>query len=294
MSHQMIRTPPPPLDLETFFPWLRERRRTTVRLHPRRGLPALDASKLGGDFLWPRSKSEPHCAKHDRRMVGVLQVRRKDVPELPWPDRAQLFQLFWCPADFGEPPYAPSPIVAWHTEDECADNAQPRAQWSDELRCYIPALCAVHPERVVEYPPIEELRDQERDAIIHSDALLRFLKLHDPGYGAPDALYEWGLSVADGTKVSGYCRWVQNVEIPTCECGATMEHLVTVASAEFDGGTWYRWLSEQERHVRSGELEARRTVQSAAGLMLGDMGYVYVFGCRNCDDHPPAAVFQCS
>lgn len=37
----------------------------------------------------------------------------RDVPELPFPDGTDLFQLLWCPNDHDEPWYGPKPVTVW-------------------------------------------------------------------------------------------------------------------------------------------------------------------------------------
>jgi hypothetical protein len=73
-----------------------------------------------------------------------------------------------------------------------------------------------------------------------------------------------------------------------------MDYLLTVASTEFDGGSWWRWLAEEDGHVWEADYELRTTVQRAAGLMLGDMGNMNLFICYRCPEWPVAPVFQCS
>src|SRR5215208_4937386 len=105
----------PAYDVAAEFPWLAERAKTTVRLHPRRvehNLPA-DASKAGGLILWPRNEAWPVCDLHSCPYVTVLQLRRDDLPDVPFPEHADLLQLLWCPNDHDEHGYAPAPRIVW-------------------------------------------------------------------------------------------------------------------------------------------------------------------------------------
>ena len=43
-----------------------------------------------------------------------------------------------------------------------------------------------------------------------------------------------------------------------------MEHLLTISGDEFDGGTWWRWLTSEERGVWSGATDVRLAVQGGA------------------------------
>lgn len=74
-------TPPRPLDIEAEFPELADYRKTSTRLHPRRGAPGPFQSSVGGPFLWPADEPWPSCrAAHPRdtgrRIEDVHQARR--------------------------------------------------------------------------------------------------------------------------------------------------------------------------------------------------------------------------
>jgi hypothetical protein len=103
--------------------------------------------------------------------------------------------------------------------------------------------------------------------------------------------YWYHLAEAPGIKLGGYPGWTQEPCWPECEaCGGRMEHLLTVASWEFDGESWRTWLPVEDR-TDSGWAEA---ADNPAGLCLGDAGGVYVFECRACPDRPVGHWFDCS
>jgi hypothetical protein len=60
-----------------------------------------------------------------------------------------------------------------------------------------------------------------------------------------------------------------------------MDHLLTIASREYDGESWRTW--------RPLDLPYRH---DDTGLMLGDAGDVSIFTCLTCDDCPTASVRQ--
>ncbi|MCM2412545.1 hypothetical protein [Streptomyces sp. RKAG290] len=77
-----------------------------------------------------------------------------------------------------------------------------------------------------------------------------------------------------------------------------MDHLLTVNSAEFDGESWRAWLPTEDTPA-SGTIwdlpyEDRTLIQRPPGLMLGDMGGIYVFVCLRCPDRPYAYHSDCS
>ena len=57
-----ISTPRPPLDITTVFPELAGLAKTTFRLHPRPGQPAMQDSSVGGPLLWPADQPWPACS----------------------------------------------------------------------------------------------------------------------------------------------------------------------------------------------------------------------------------------
>ncbi|MEU7281784.1 hypothetical protein AB0A69_23860 [Streptomyces sp. NPDC045431] len=63
-------TPPRPLDVEALFPELAAFRGTTTRLHPRRGVPEVSASSVGGPMLWPADEPWPVCGEAHGRAQG--------------------------------------------------------------------------------------------------------------------------------------------------------------------------------------------------------------------------------
>ncbi len=313
-----MRTPPAPIDVTIPFPELAGLARRTVRLHPRRGPePGRGESKVGGTLLWPAHEPWPSCPvgqvdpatglvrdaallrdETQRRgapgpynsgpagqphgpYVGVLQVRAADVPELVFPAGRDLFQLLWCPRDH-LPRYCPDCRVYWRRAADVAAplGAPPVPAVAEEM--YVPRICALSPERVREYPEIRDLPDQLRERIWaweETDAAR--------GYS-----YQYHLSVAPGTKVGGYVSWTQERDVPACpSCAREMDHLLTVASWEWDGETRRTWKPEEEKRPPADEDAGGG---GPTGLTLGDANELYVFICRRCPDWPIAWVHQSS
>jgi len=159
-------TPPPPVAIAEIFPELAGQTKTTVRLHPRVGdEPPIDASKIGGTLLWPAQEPWPICHEHDIRLIGVLQLRAEDFPEMPFPRRANLFQLLWCPREHKRSRFQANPVAwavpsfYWRCVEDISvsrgDNPAPVAPYYE----YVPFTCRLMPERVTEYPWVEELPD---------------------------------------------------------------------------------------------------------------------------------------
>ncbi|WBP87783.1 DUF1963 domain-containing protein [Kitasatospora cathayae] len=210
------------------------------------------------------------------------------MPGLEFPDGTDLLQVLWCPFDH-EPGYVPRPeVYRWdssRSDLEAAAPARPEGVKGD----YLPNPCVLHPERVVDYPSWD-LPEGVYDALE-----ARFEEVEEEtGWS-----YEAHLSVSDGIKVGGYPTWTQDPDWPTCpSCDRTMQHLLTVNSAEFDGASWRTWLAVEDTPAE-GEIwdlpyEERTRIQCPHGLMLGDMGGIYLFECPDCPDRPFAYRSDCS
>jgi hypothetical protein len=295
----MVRTTRAPrFDVAALFPEMAALAKQTVRLHPRPGPePVVNASKLGGQILWPADEEWPVCTEpewrreedtsppHQHIYIPVLQLRRDEFPELEFPGDADLFQLLWCPNDHEDPFIAPVCKVYWRKEAEVtepvADMPHPAPVEAD----YLPQVCCLHPERVVEYPDQGEL----------SDDLGAQLQGWEAKHEEWDTYFS-ELSTAPGTKLGGHEHWIQSAWVPDCECGHEMEHLLTIASSEIFGREWQRWCPAEDiqatgKTVEQLEadyayLDALRGVDRSTGIMLGDVGSLYLFVCRQCPEWP--------
>ena len=324
-----VTTPPPPFDITTVFPELAELATTTIRLHPRIGRPRAMDSSIGGPLLWPSDEPWPVCdvphsglreipvppeittwdevtawarprgasvqldrrtgswtaqtswprAADGRPLLGVLQVYARDVPELPFPDGTDLFQLLWCPNEHED---GPMPVTFWRSaadvSDLLTDPPDPVFDSSIVKSAYDPVPCLVHPERVTEYPHTEDLPEELRARVREWDET-----------EADDAphLYWSTLSTAPGSKLLGYPRWYQGPRWPICECGRRMRHLVTISSLELGQG--HRW---QPHDGGEDPPSAFPRNYSPHGILIGDVGDMYLFTCDACPDRPLAVDSQ--
>ena len=270
-------TPPRPIDVEARFPELAAYRRDAVRLHPRRGKPGAQDSSVGGPMLWPSDEPWPQC-EDEHLGTPYVPVLQLFLPELPFPTGTDVLQVLWCPFDH-EDGYVPAVRIFWRDSAGLEPAAMPPTP--DANDDYLPDPCVLHPESVVDYPswdlPVRDQRFEQLEA--------------ETGWS-----YHYHLSVAPGLKVGGYPTWTQEPDWPDCPtCGRAMDHLLTVNSVEFDGASWRTWTPiEDGPAVMELPYQERKAIQSAPGLMLGDMGGIYLFECRTCPDRPFAQRSDCS
>ncbi|MFI7273875.1 DUF1963 domain-containing protein [Streptomyces sp. NPDC049879] len=286
------RTPPRPVAVEEYLPELGSLRREAVRLHPRPGSPSCHESSVGGPLLWPVEEPWPVCDGEPERgvhepgtpFVPVVQVRREDAPGIPFPPGCDLLQVLWCPFEHGEW-CCPLPLVRWRDSAAVTAVREAPPPPADALEDHVPHPCVVHPERVTEYPSWDipkNLRDVLRDRM---EAMER-----SSGF-----LFHYHLADAPGIKLGGYPGWTQDPVWPDCpDCGRRMDHLLTVASREYDGESIRTWLPVEDRREVDGRQRASEEASTGAGMMLGDVGGVYIFECRTCPARPTSHWFDCS
>lgn len=215
--------------------------RTAILLHPRRiEVPDLFASKVGGRCAWPRGEPWPMCTEENNPFVNVMQLTKADVPQLPFPDGKDLFQLLWCPGDHEETDFSPLSRIYWRNSHEIEPVHAPPFHGEYYNRYHVPLECKIFPESIQETEPYPENEEEISEWVVqNAQQDLEFLKVPESYY--VDA-YSSLFSCSPGTKIGGYPAFVQDPYFPDCSCGQTMSHLLTVSSNDLgDGGSWFRW-----------------------------------------------------
>lgn len=228
---------------------------------------------------------------HSTAYLPVIQLRRDEFPELPWPAGKDIFQLLWCPRvhwegngmhDPDEPPrQSPGFVLKWRTErlvgPVLAKPPKPREH---------PGLteCVLHPEAINEFPQASEFVPGQIQP--HLDRLAPLLLHHGAKETDAQWRYSYDIAVAPGSKLLGYPQWIQSDETPECaNCGARMRLLVTCASQEdAQSAIW----SPAARRAQSARY------QNPSGQNWGDWSNAYIFFCAVCQPLRIRSVVQTS
>jgi hypothetical protein len=263
------------------IPSLKGRTKKSVRILPQQGEePFVNATKLGGLFLWSEDEPWFYCdvpeqslmddapmewsldyelsvqvwdEKHNDAYLPILQIRAEDIPLMRFPPDTNIFQLFWCPR-YHNPDYSPICRIAWRNEESVKKqlNSMPKASFPEPELSLSPSV--VFLQEVTEYPDYWALSADEKNLLIEER----------------EEFYWKHLSPHGGIKVGGHPNWIQRPEIPICDCGKEMEHLLTIGGDVFE---------DYPNH-------------KAPGLHIGRSGSVYVFICYECKNLPFNTVFQ--
>lgn len=285
-------TPEPPIDVAAEFPELAPYARTTTRLHPRRGEPSVFMSSMGGKPLWPADEPwltcpGPHYGTYDEEPVAavpLLQLYKRDVAQLPFPDGTDVLQVLWCPRHHPKSESGgPKTTLVWRDTASVSDVIAEIPLSTEFFPDYLTRPCVLHPEAgVVEYPAGRD----DLPAGWNWDRLNDFEERS--GWTAYFTLF-----TAPGTKVGGWPHFCQEPCWPDCAgCGRQMEHLLTVDDSEWDGGTWPRWIPRADERFRAAmagreRIEDRSESCEPSGISLGG-GCMQLFYCPRCPDLPYA------
>lgn len=229
-------------------------------------------SSLGGPLLWPANEPWPIKPGSDFGpfddtpvpAVPLLQLYRRDVAQLPFPEGTDLLQLYWYPIEHDTTDASEPEIMMVWRDSASVGEALTDVPRDDSDYPYVPVPCVLHPEPgVVEYPSrsadLPEGWDWSRLEAFEEES----------GWGAFYTLF-----VASGVKVGGWPNFYQDATWCDCRCGRRMEQLLALDVREWDGEGWRRWIPRADERFRTSIaagvfLEEERAAQCPSGIDLG-------------------------
>lgn len=301
-------TPAAPHNVLEVVPELANKSLVTFRLHPRRGQSQIPvaASKMGGVFRWPHDYPWPQCEEtypppawlnddwpvdEDAMvpLVPVLQLFADEIPGIEFPPGTDTLQVLWCPLYHEDPIYMAKPAIHWWHRSQL-DGQSPPITSRLGFPQFFPLECELFPEAVKEFPSGQN--PALNTGIANKIHSWKVDVVTSGKYVSPMEYYVAELSVCPGTKIGGDVNWLQTAFIPTCQCGRTMQHLITIAPSEFPWDTRFRWCPLEDQPILlNGTQPQIEAIQSPAGLG-GIGGYQYIFVCRECVGWPIQSVYQ--
>ncbi|MEV0649188.1 hypothetical protein AB0I28_28430 [Phytomonospora sp. NPDC050363] len=199
-------------------------------------------------------------------LIGVAQLYARDVPDLRRPEGTDLLQMLWCPYEHADAEHLPAVRLVWRDSAAVTETVpDPSPGVGVQEGGFVPEVCSVFPETVVEYPP---------EPLIGLDLPADFDDPDEP----------W--AIADGWKAGGwggYCG-VTDPVIPECACGARTEPLLTVGNGEWSNDyPWWKPLEEAGWRKTPEHPTSWDPVCTAIGR-----GYIMqIFQCAKGFDCPP-------
>lgn len=195
------------------------------------GRGAAGARRRGGTTVrtWaPVTPDEPVA------VLPVVQLHAADIPEVRFPVGTDMVQILWCPYRHPDVPgmhehySGPALKVIWRAAGSLADTVFPACD-AVAGGGFVLEPCVLHPERITEYPDIEDL----------SESLQSRIDAWEEGLGEGSGYdYRNGLSVAPGLKTGGWPYWPHCPRPVQCGCGSEMSLLLTMPHGEHGAQSW--------------------------------------------------------
>lgn len=235
--------------------------------------------------LGQEHRAEEAAANGPLPLIGLAQLYRKDVPDLPaGPDDCDLLQLFWCPFDaHGPSGHGMLLDLRWRRSWEVAEavTAPPQPQVVG-FEGYVPEPCVLFPEQVATYP-FAGLLPEDLCARIDAweEALEEEAEQSTEDDAAPPASYQYDVSIPPGWRVGGFASWHTTDPFPmNCPtCATPMRLLMTIDSSEWDGGSG-SWKPLEEPDLPA------HLLASPTEVVVGRWGELNVFACPEDPSHP--------
>ncbi len=204
--------------------------------------------------------------------LPLIQLFFREAPWMDWPAGKDLLQILVCPLDhmfLEDDGLVPPMEVRWRTSgdlDLLLDRAPAPPLVSFDH--FFPQPCAVHPEKIVEYPSFREM----------SDELVARLNAWEKRTGND---YFADLSSAPGWVLGGWPIWdaIDPVGVSCFECEAPMIPLLRICQHEWDFSS-ISWRPVEEMYVHPD------LVDNPVGVVYGRDDYIQVYHCSDTIEHP--------
>ena len=238
-----------------------ENKKTTTLLKPHRSKNEISwkESKFGGNPNLESFSEYPKCTSCDSSLNFVFQVYKTDFPEFYFPGVSNIFQLFRCPNNSCKDSYnefCDHKMFHYYSKVDCENNNTflKTANISKDIEAEVPD-CYLKPLKTFDFPNFDDFENDDLD-IIEQKFGENFLDEFIDKYNA-----------ISHTKLWGYPSFTQGPCRPRCNCGKNKEFLFQLSSDDAEDGTEYPPSPDN---------------WSSHGIMIGDVGNIYYFLCKDC------------
>lgn len=243
-----------------------------IALHPQTASEPLSTaiSKFGGTPNLFGFNSYPCCDSCSTPLNFVLQLYKEEFQQLYFPENKNLFQLFRCPNGNCPGAYADNyyydlkMFVYYHKVDKTVNNLiKMPDEYLSGMEPPVPD-CFLKPVELTDFPTYEEYAD-EMNSI-------------EKVYG--ETMYDYFMDVycaEQRTKIGGYPSFAQSSHYPLCSCGKQKEFFFQLSS------------DDQEEGV----IDPAPDQWSPHHIMIGDLGNIYFYVCKNCGENSIESYWDC-
>lgn len=247
--------------------------KTAMVLNPSKSLVPIgpDESKFGGTPNLNNFDAYPCCDGCGTALNFVVQLYREDLAEHYWPGDSNLFQLFRCPnekcpAAFSAPYHADHKMFVYYFYDGASDPNtifMPDQPLSDNHEPPVPD-CKLNIAPEPDYPHYEDF----------DEVITGIENTYGETYG--DLFMDTYYPV-QRSKSGGYPSYTQSSHEPMCACGKPKEFFFQLSS------------EDTEPHVTHPVPDN----WSPHGIMIGDLGNIYFYVCKDCGEQSIESYWDC-
>ena len=252
---------------------LRKLQKPAIVLNPRKAASNKNfKSKMGGEPNLNNFEFYPICDSCGSPLNFVLQLDKQEFPEFYWPDNKITFQLFRCPNyDCSEASSEKYDLKMFHFYSPYNDNT----------------------DRLISKPNVEIVnREAEvKECLFHREIITDYSFFNSETYDEHKKLqesycddlideFDQKYNPKQRTKIMGYPSFTQNPFYPTCTCGKEKEFFFQLSSEDNDGNEHSKDFSDND-------------YWSHHGIMIGDVGNIYYYVCKDCGEQTIESYWDC-
>lgn len=247
-------------------------KRETILLKPNKSDIEIEwtESKFGG-FPNLESFSEyPKCNSCNSSLNFVFQLYKKDFPEFYFANDTNIFQLFRCPNNNCPDAYNEfydHKMFHYFSKVECSLNNDFKKEQNKltDFESEIPN-CYIKPIMTIDFPNYDDYKENV------------FVAMEEKFSNKLTEEFIDKYSAVPNTKLLGYPSYTQSPCYPKCACGKTKEFLFQLASVDTEDGT---------------EYPPNQNEWSSHGIMIGDVGNIYYYICKDCGEKSIESNWDC-
>lgn len=227
-------------------------------------------SKFGGIPNLESFSEYPKCDSCDSSLNFVFQIYKKDFPEFYFPNESNIFQLFRCPNDDCSDTYNEfydHKMVHYFSNTKCLVNNDLKKP-KNNLKNFETEISDSYlkPNKIIDFPNFDDFDEND------------FLNIENKfGEEFSEEFMDKYSAIAN-SKILGYPSYTQSTCYPKCSCGKTKEFLFQLSSDDTEDGV---------------EYPPDRNSWSSHGIMIGDVGNIYYYVCKDCGEKSIESNWDC-
>lgn len=247
-------------------------KRKTILLKPHKSENELKwtESKFGGYPNLESFTEYPKCDSCNSSLNFVFQIYKKDFLEFYFPNDATIFQLFRCPNNDCKDSYNEfydHKMFHYFSKVKCEINNE-FIKEKNKLANFEPEVpnCYLKPTEKFDFPNYDDFNEED------------FVEM-EKKFG--EEFYEEFIdkyNAIPNTKLWGYPSFTQSPFYPECNCGKTKDFLFQLSSEDTEDGI---------------ESPLYPNNWSSHGIMIGDVGNIYYFVCKDCGEKSIESYWDC-